>query len=437
MAHDGNLKEAYAKFAVPNIVNLCIFQIYSMIDGIFVGNYVGEQALAGVNLAIPLMNILYCIAITFSVGTGITVAERVGAGKKEEASELFSQSIVFVSAISIVFAAMTAISIRPLCTFLGAKGELYEPTSEYLLSLAAFIPFIVIEYDLEYLIKEDGKQIPCMITVICAQALNVLLDWIFIAKAEWGVAGAALATGIAQLLTCAVFAVMIRSDKRTLFRFSFALPEFKNVKRFFFIGLSDGLTELCVAVILWLYNIITYELFGNIGVSLFAVIAYVNSLIINFMNGAGLGMEPLVGYYRGGKDFANCRKLLRYGITVELASAVFFASAIFLFAPCIVKLFLPDIGGETLVAAQSWIRHYALSYIPAAVSLPTMSYFSAMNEPIYAVAVSVGRGALVHSLILLALFAVFRSDMIWWASLISESIVMIFSFVLINSKTKE
>ncbi len=436
MTHGENLKKAYAKFAIPNIVNLCIFQIYSMIDGIFIGNYVGERSLAGVNLAIPLMNILYCLAITFSAGTGITVAERAGAGKKSEAGELFSQSILFVSVISVALAAITAIFIRPLCAFLGAKGALYAPASEYLLYLAPFIPSIVIEYDLEYLIKEDGKQIPCMMTVILSQALNVLLDWIFIAVFDLGVAGAAVATGISQLLTCVVFAVMIHSDDKTLLRFSFILPKKENIKCFFLIGASDGLTELCVAIILWLYNIISYKLFGDIGVSVFAVIAYVNSLIINFMNGAGFGMEPLVGYARGQRDFSSCKKLLCYGITVEFASALFFVIMIFSFAPYIIKLFLPGAGGEMLAFAQTWLKRYALSYIPAAISLPTMSYFSAMNKPSYAVTISAGRGAFVHSLMLLLIFAVFRSDAIWWASLISESAVMLFSLLLCNRSKK-
>ena len=339
-----------------------VFSLYSIVDGLMVAKGVGEYAMAAVNLAVPFTNVLFSIGVIFAVGTSTIIAIYLGQNQGEKANSLFSQNIVLLTCVGLTITVLVFVFLEPFAVLLGAKGVTYQYTIDYLRGLAPFALCFIISYNMEVLIKTDGYPRLAILTVITGCLANCVLDYIAIFVLNLGVWGAAVATGLSQLLTCIIYLRHFLGGHNTFHFVKFRM-DWGIYKRLIPLGFADGVTELCNGVMIFLFNRVILRCLGDDGLVCYTIIAYVNTLIINTMLGISQGSQPLVSYHYGKGDVAGYKKLLRYGFTaVGIMTAVIFAG-VMIFAPQIAGIFLGAEKPELLGSAAGALRRYGLCYL--------------------------------------------------------------------------
>ena len=432
-----SLKRDFIRFVVPTILSLLVFALYSIVDGIFVSKGVGELAMSAVNICLPFTNFLFSIAVIFAVGTSTILANRLGQGDKDSASGLFTQNLVFLTVVGVSITLLVFVFLTPFAKLLGGGEGTLDYVKQYLTGLVPFSLCFIVSYNLEVLIKTDGYPRLATITVTTGCLANCVLDYLFIFVFDWGVWGAAVATGTSQLLTCVLYFIHFLGPKSTfrLTRFRF---DWRIYRRLIPLGIPDGSTELCTGLMLFLFNRVVLELMGNDGIISYTIIGYVNTMIVMTMVGISQGTQPLVSYHRGKGDATKCRTLLRYGLTTTAVLAVCIFVSLFTLARPLVSLFLSIVSPETFDFAVHAFRSYIPCFLLMGFNVVLSGYLIALERPTRAIVIALGRGFAVQGACLLALAATVGGNAIWFAPLISEVICLSLALVFLKqSRGKE
>lgn len=396
-----------------------VFSLYSIVDGLFVARGVGEYAMTAVNLSVPFVNLLFSIAVIFAVGTSTIIAYLLGQKNAQSANKLFSQNLATLVVIGVTISVLVLAFTEPLARLLGAEEVTLEYTIHYLQGLAPFAVCFMISYNLEVLVKTDGRPRLALVTVCVGCVTNCVLDYLAIFHWGLGIWGAAAATGASQLLTCVIYLTHFLGKRTTFHPVRFRM-DWKIYRRLLPIGISDGLTELCNGLMIFLFNHTILRCIGTDGLVAYTIIAYANTLVINITMGVSQGSQPLISFQNGRGDGAAIGKLLRYGLRTMCGIAAVCFTVLFLAAPKLVAVYLPEAGAEMLTFATDAFRRYSLCYLPVGFNIYIAGFLTAMERPLPAVSISTGRGLILQGSILLLLAAVLGGGSIWFAPVISE-----------------
>lgn len=436
MQEGRSLLAQFFKFTSATIASLLVFSLYSIVDGLFVARGIGEYAMSAVNLAVPFINLLFSVAVLFAVGTSTIIAIYLGQGKQENANSLFSQNLALLLAIGLVITAIVLLFPQQFAALLGAKDVTLPYATKYLQGLAPFAVCFMVSYNLEILVKTDGYPQIAIITVVTGCITNCVLDYLMIFVWQWGTWGAAFATGLSQLLTCIIYLIHFTGSKTTFHPVRFRM-DWNIYRRLIPIGVSDGVTELCNGLMIFLFNRTILRCIGQDGLVSYTIIAYVNTLIINIMLGVSQGAQPLISYQYGKGNKKNNISLLRYGLITAACVAVVGFSLFYLFAPQLVHAFLGNENPTLNAYSVNAFHRYSLCYLLVGFNIMIGGFMTAVERPKPAIAISIGRGLLVQSCCLLILAAIFGGDSIWLAPVISEAICLVFALIFLGSNHKK
>ncbi len=435
MLSERSLLSNFIRFSSATIASLMVFSLYSIVDGLFVARGVGEYAMSAVNLAVPFMNAMFSIALLFAVGTSTIIAIYLGEGKGENANSLFTQNAVLLLVMGVVLSVLVIVFLEPFALLLGAEEMTLPYVKDYLLGLAPFAFCFMVSYNMEILVKTDGHPRVALLTVITGCLANCVLDYVAIFLLDWGIFGAAVATGVSQLLTVVLYLRHFMS-KRSTFHFTRFRFDFSIYRRLLPIGVSDSLTELCNGVMIFLFNHTILRCIGERGLVSYTIIAYANTLIINTTMGISQGAQPLISFHYGRKDESSCRKLLKYGLISAAAVSIGCFVVLWIFAPQLTQAFL---GLEDLALNEYTVdafRRYGISYLLLGFNVFIGGYLTARERPKSAIAISTGRGLIVQAAALLTLAATLGGDAIWFTPVISEAVVLVLSLLLLRNVLK-
>lgn len=414
-----SLLKQFFHFSAATVASLMVFSLYSIVDGLFVARGVGEYAMTAVNLSVPFVNLLFSIAVIFAVGTSTIIAYLLGQKNAQSANKLFSQNLVTLVVIGVTISVLVLAFTEPLARLLGAEEVTLEYTIHYLQGLAPFAVCFMISYNLEVLVKTDGRPRLALVTVCVGCVTNCVLDYLAIFHWGLGIWGAAAATGVSQLLTCLIYLTHFLGKHTTFHPVRFRM-DWKIYRRLLPIGISDGLTELCNGLMIFLFNHTILRCIGTDGLVAYTIIAYANTLVINITMGVSQGSQPLISFQNGRGDGTAIGKLLRYGLRTMCGIAAVCFTVLFLAAPKLVAVYLPEAGAEMLTFATDAFRRYSLCYLPVGFNIYIAGFLTAMERPLPAVSISTGRGLILQGSILLLLAAVLGGGSIWFAPVISE-----------------
>lgn len=414
-----SLLKQFLHFSAATVASLMVFSLYSIVDGLFVARGVGEYAMTAVNLSVPFVNLLFSIAVIFAVGTSTIIAYLLGQKNAQSANKLFSQNLVTLVVIGVTISVLVLVFTEPLARLLGAEEVTLEYTIHYLQGLAPFAVCFMISYNLEVLVKTDGRPRLALVTVCVGCVTNCVLDYLAIFHWGLGIWGAAAATGLSQLLTCLIYLTHFLGKHTTFHPVRFRM-DWKIYRRLLPIGISDGLTELCNGLMIFLFNHTILRCIGTDGLVAYTIIAYANTLVINITMGVSQGSQPLISFQNGRGDGTAIGNLLRYGLRTMCGIAAVCFTVLFLAAPKLVAVYLPEAGAEMLTFATDAFRRYSLCYLPVGFNIYIAGFLTAMERPLPAVSISTGRGLILQGSILLLLAAVLGGGSIWFAPVISE-----------------
>ena len=416
------------RFIVPSIVAQWVFALYTMVDGIFVAKGVSEVALTAVNIVMPYIMALYSISILFAVGTSTVVAILLGEKNGKRANEVFTQNITLLTIFSVLITIIVMLNLKSVALFLGATEVNMKYVLEYLRAIVPFSGLFILSYSFETLIKTDGYPKMATFIVTAGSVLNVILDYFMVMRWHMGIGGAALATGISHVVLIAMYLVHFCGKKGTIKfrRFRWDIPViWREVKN----GIPSGITELSAGLIIFLFNQAILKFLNEDALVSYTIISYVNSIAVMTMVGIAQGYQPLISYYFGQKRMDRCKKLLRYGIVAVIVASIAFTGGCLLGADGIVSLFLEKNMTELSAYSSGVLRIFALSFLIAGYNIVIGGYFTAVEEPVSATIISMGRSIVMLILSLGLMTMIFGGAGIWWSPLLAETLTLGFTLV--------
>ena len=412
------LRKRFLRFVLPSIASMWAFSLYTIIDGIFVARGVGETAMAAVDLSMPFTSLVFAIGVALAAGTSTLISISLGKGDLDRARGLFSQNLAVTAAVSLVITALALIFLEDIALFLGATADTLRYVEEYVGTIAVFAVFFTVSYNMEVQVKANGAPQISTVGVLSCGLMNVALDALFVLVFRWGVWGAALATGLAQVTSAVVFFVYFHTHRERLRLEPFRL-DLGAYRRILPLGLSEGLNELSNGLVIFLFNRTILRVIGEQALPTYTIISYVSTLVLMTMTGTAQGMQPLVSWSLGAGRRRDCWRLMRYGaVTAALFALLSFALGE-LGAPLLVSAFL-ERDSDIFSYSVSALRAYACSFLVLGCNIIFAGASTAMERPGPAFLISVSRSLVLPAASLLILPALFGDWGIWTAPLVSE-----------------
>ncbi|MEG1548086.1 MAG: MATE family efflux transporter [Clostridia bacterium] len=424
----------FLRYVLPSVASMLVFSLYSMVDGIFVAHGVGEAALAAVNLSMPFTNCIFAVAVLLAVGTSTVVAIHIGRGELMEARRTATTNTLLVAVLATAVSILTHIFLEDISIMLGATEETLEYVKQYLGIVSSFAICYMVSYCLEVLVKTDGYPQLSIVGVCSCCVTNIVLDYVFVMIFHWGIAGAAYATGIAQTISLILFSSHFLG-KRTNIKPLLKKLDLSVYKRIIPLGIADFSGEISLGLTVLLFNRVILAKIGEPGLVSFAVISYVNTLVLMLVTGITQGMQPLVSLYFGKGEMQHCRGYYRKGLTTAAIIGVVAFIICQLFAPFIASLLLDDTSMVFDYTAYS-IRRFSLGFLFAGVNICSAGFFTAIEQPKKSMTISLLRGIGLVISSMAALVLIFGGEGVWFTTGMSEALCVILTIYLVISWNK-
>ena len=408
---------------------MVLFSSYTIIDGIFVAKGVSDLALAAVNISLPFINILSGVAILLAMGTSTLCAFSMGEGDHEKAEKIFTQTVAVIVVLSAAITLAVCLGAKPLACLLGAGPLTIGYASQYLHVVCLFSVCFILSYCLEVMVKVDGRPQLAVIGVGISFVVHIGLDYVFIFLLGMEVLGSALATGIAQLASLVFFLSYFLSGRSNL-RFRRFRLHLGDLRTIIPLGVADCSIEFMLGFLTLLYNHVILSTLGEESLPIYAVIAYISLLVSMVMQGIAQGMMPLVSLAVGQNDKTSIRLYLKQCLITVAAVGILVELVCQLTPGTLVSLLLEgDSGlfGQTVSA----LRQYALSYLPAGVSIALAGYFAALGRSGSSALLSLSRGFVLLPAALLVFYALGGGTGIWLAALTGEAVTLALGLILL------
>lgn len=375
------------RFVFPSIVMMIFTSIYSVVDGLFVSNFVGKTALASINLILPFLMGLSALGFMIGTGGSAIVAKTLGEGDPKRANSYFSM-LVYVTAIGgIILALLGMLLVPSVASFLGAEGELLSNCILYgrisFISMPAFMLQNVFQ---SFFVTAEKPKLGLAV-IITAGVTNMILDLLFVGILGFSLAGAAVATVCGEMIG-GLFPVFYFSRKnssllrlgKTQFNGRILLQTCVN-------GSSELMTNLSSSIVNSLYNIQLMKFAGENGVAAYAAIMYVNFIFIAIFLGYSIGSAPIISYHYGAGNHGELKNL--YKKSLQLVGSwgiLLFVLAQFLATP-LAKLFV-GYDSTLLAMTQTGFHIYSLVYIINGFNIFGSSFFTALSNGVVSAVIS-------------------------------------------------
>lgn len=430
---DSRRKVIFRNVAPAILSNACVF-LFSVVDGIFVGNGAGSQALGAVNIALPFVLFAQALNAMASIG-GVTVtAIRFGRGDKDGAQKAFMHSLTLSLIVGVLITLCGAAFTNTVCGLLGASDRYLPLVKEYVFWYALFAIPNALSLNLQFFCRNDGSPGLVAVTNVISSALNIFLDWLFVFPLQMGVMGAAVATGISQTVGLLIISTHYLLKKGNL-RIQSYKPEVKLFRKIVFRGLPEAIAQFSTPVTTLCMNRTLMIAFGDIGINAFAIISYLSSFTMSVFFGASEGMQPLFGQAYGAKQDAELKDYYRAGQLISIVGSALCVAVYVFFPHFLCKLFGAE--GETLDFTATHMWEYCWGFIVGSINTMMSAYFYSTKRSGQAIALNLVRSLVMNSLIITMLPKIFGNVIVWHTFGIYEVIVVIIALALKKSSERK
>lgn len=422
--------KALLGYIFPALGGLFVTYLYNVVDGIFVGQGVGSAALGAVNIGVPFITFVVAVAAMFPMGGATVVAIRMGRGDEEGANHAFMTAFALTGLLSVLLMVVGMVFSQQIVDLSGAKKlseEMREMSAQYLFYYSAFSIPMLMSTCLSVFVRNDGSPTLSFVGMCVGAASNIFLDWLFIFPLGMGVIGAAVASGLGQVLSVLVLLSHFVRRKGSLRIKAFQI-DFKLVKKICKRGVPEAVTQLTTPVTVLCYNLMLASLMGDIGVSTFSVLSFIYSLSNAILSGVAQGLQPLWGQCYGKQDTEDMGWYFRCGIMINSILSVLIYGALFFFDQPVIRIFNRD--AELVQTASAVLPLFSLSFIPMGLNLIYTAFLFSTKRTGAANAIAISRGVVVKALAIFCMPVLFGSGAIWLAPLVAEIATLAFAIGL-------
>lgn len=410
----------FFKFIIPSIISMWVFALYTMVDGYFVSNYVGEIEFSAVNISMPIITLFFAIGILLSIGTQARVGMCLGRGENQRANTIFTTSVLALLIIGITISMILFFSLDRVVNILGVTDTTVLLVKEYLSTVIPFGAFFMLSYQLEVMVKVDGSPHIAAFSVALAAISNVGLDYLFIVVFHMGIFGAALATGIAQSVSTVAFLLHFLKKSGRL-KFTKKL-DFSVLKTTIPLGIGDAISEIALGFTVFLFNTNLLKVYGEDALVAYTVISYISVFVSVTMTGVAQGLAPLFSFNYGHRDYKKIKFYVLNGVISIVAIAAFFIVLLNFYAEPIVNLFL-DEGSSLMEKTLEALGRYSWAYLFVGLNGLMVTFFASLGKGRMASVLSVLRTPIAISLMMYLTRHFLPDYMIWHVLAFAEAAV--------------
>ena len=425
------------RFTLPSIAMMIFTSIYGVVDGFFVSNYVGETPFAAINFIMPFIMILGAFGFMFGTGGSALCSKTMGEGDTVRANRLFSM-IIYVSLITgAVIAVLGIIFVKSLAHALGADGEMLESCALYGSIILAAIPAFMLQMEFQSFFVLAEKPQMGLITTIAAGVTNMVLDWLFIAIFEWGVAGAAIATAASQVVGGVLPIIYFLLPNSSILRITTPIFDIRALIKTCTNGSSELMSNVAMSLVGLLYNVQLMKYAGESGVAAYGVMMYVSMIFIAIFIGYSIGTAPVVGYHYGADNRDELKSILRKSlISMGVVSVAMLILGILLARP--LGLIFMSGSPDTLELTVHGFKIFSFQFLFCGIAIFGSGFFTALNNGLVSAVISFMRTLLFQlaSILLLPLVWQPALDGIWVSVVVAEisAAALTLIFIVANKK---
>ena len=373
---DGKL---FFRYVIPSMISMLTAGVYTLVDGFFVGWGAGNDGLAAINVAFPLSLLIVACGEMIGTGGAINIALARGRGARRTADLFLGNSLALLVPAAVLLAGLIPF-LNPILSAVGAAPALLPAAREYVVITLGGGIFMMAAVCLVAAMRNDGAPKPAMAIMVAGLAANIVLDWLFVLVLHGGVAGSAWATVLSQAI-CFALAAGYFAAGRSHFRFSRRCFRLKRriVRRIIPAGLPSFGVQISVAAVILLHNRQALLYGGVAAVAAYAIISYVEAMILMLQQGIGLGIQPVVSFLHGAGDTERREKIARYGVI----SAVLIGAGGLLLSAGGYRLIpaLFNASGDVVAVAGRGLIISAAVYPFLGLQKVSEAYFQAMDRP--------------------------------------------------------
>lgn len=414
------------RFVLPSIVMMVFTSIYGVVDGLFVSNFAGKTAFASINLIMPFLIILG--AMGFMLGTGGTalVSRVLGEGDKERANKYFSMITLFGILLGVILTVVGVLAMRPMAILLGATEAMVDDCVLYGRIVVCFLTSFMLQNMFQsFLIAAEQPKFGLLIT-LAAGVTNMVLDALFVGVFRWGIAGAAIATGISQTVGGVVPLMYFLFSKNSPLRLRWTKFEAQPLLRSCANGSSELMSNISGSLIGMLYNAQLMRFLGEDGVATYGVLMYVQFIFVAIDIGYSIGCAPIISYHYGAQNHPELRNLLMKGLKVMGILGIVMTIAAISLSGTLANIF---VGYDATLCELT--RHafhlFSFAFLLAGFNIFLSSFFTALNNGGVSAAISFLRTLVFQAASVILLPMALDVDGLWWAASAAEALAFVVS----------
>lgn len=429
------IPKLFIKFSIPSIIAMSITGTQALVDGMFLGKFVGTNALASVNIAQPFMSLIIGISLIIAIGSVSLIGRSLGENNIKKAQDTCKSAFLVALCSSIFIMFLGIFFNRQIASFLGANEVLIDDTALYIRNLSYCSVFMCFSLILGVFTRVIGRPDISMKANIFGLLINILLNTILIKYMNLGVFGASLATGIA-FASGFIISIVPFLRKETViniytgkFNMDYTLNLLSN-------GSSEGVSSFATAITSFVFNLAFMNIAGEKGVSAFTAIAYISIFANLITAGIAAGIGPIISYNYGAKENSRINEILRLSSIISISLGFFIFIIVMVFKENLISIFINN-DPEVFNLAVHGSKIYSLAFLISGLNVIFSGYFTSIGKALASIIIAGSRGIVFIIMGIIILPKFFGIDGVWATVPFSEILTLIIVILLYKSINKK
>ncbi len=428
-------------FAVPCIIAMVVSALYNIVDQIFIGQGVGYLGNAATNVAFPLTTICMAIALLLGVGGSARFSLELGAGNEEEAAISTGNAISLMIISGIIYFVVIQIFLTPMLLAFGSTAEVLPYATTYTRITAFGLPILILTNGTCSLARADGSPKYSMICMLVGAVINTVLDPIFIFTFDMGIAGAAIATVIGQIVSCIMAVCYIGKFKRIHLKREHFRLRAAACKQIIPLGMSNSFNQLAMTLVqIVMNNSLTYfgamSVYGSeIPLACCGIVMKINGILVSIIIGIVQGCQPIIGFNYGARKYDRVKGIYKLSILWSLVICGIGFVIFQVFPTQLISLFGNE-GPEYMHFAERFLRIFLFMVLVMGVQIISSNFFTAIGKAMKGLFLSLTRQVIFLIPLILILPRIFGIDGIVFSAPIADAISFVVTMLLISFEWK-
>jgi putative MATE family efflux protein len=422
----------FMKYLIPSLFGMMLMAINILIDGLFVSHGVGEQALAGINIASPIYSVIISVSLWIGMGGATLYSIALGQNNPRRAQEIFTHALFLTIVTNGLIIGFCLLFEQLLAYLFGATDAIITYVMDYLHIILLFGLIFVLENILSIFIRNDGNPTLAMAGLAVTSVVNIILNYIFIFIFRWGVKGAAYATVIGTFIGIIVLLTHFLTPKKHL-RVVHTKLNLSMLGNIFSVGFPSFIVEGTAAVMIVAFNITFRQYAGETGLVAYSVINYLHLVFLMFFIGVGIAIQPITSYYYGAKLYQRMKQIVRIGLSTGFGLGVVVFIVGVVGKGLIIDLFgidVPKIVDYTKIG----IVYFFAGYLFFGINIVLVQFYQSIEKTRIATLIILCRSLILFIPLLWIMPYFFGANAIWLVFPVAEGLTVLIIYLALKFK---